>query len=401
MARMTTLLSADARVVALVDGLLGEVDALAEQLTGEILTGDYSYAESTLLTYKQLRESVHDNLRTILMALRGGTPTTLEAAQAAGRLKAEQGIPLAALLHAYRIGGRFIWERLLATAVEPETATTLLHKASDVWAAIDECSGAAAEAYQASVEDHAARNAAARRLMLTSVLEGTAGSATAAWEVMRVLHLDRHGPFLVVCAEVDLSAESGPSGEQLLRRIGVDSQWIELAGLRVGLLALPGEGAATGVCDQLVGSGFARVGLSRPFTSPMDTPKARREAEIAVLCVPPGSTGTHVYGSSPIALLAVVSPDTAAEVVHAVFGPLLAMPDDEQTVLIDTLEAWFTSGGSTTKAAERLHCHRNTVLYRLNRIGELTGRRITDPRACAELYVGLRAARLVTGGTHP
>ena len=401
MAWMTTVLSADARVAALVDGLLGDLDDLTEQLTGEILAGDYSYAESTLLTYKQLRESVHDNLRTILMALRGGTPTTLEAAQAAGRLKAEQGIPLAALLHAFRIGGRFIWDRLLATSAEPQTATMLLHKASDVWAAIDECSSAAAEAYQAAVEDHAARNAAARRLMLTSVLEGTAGSATAAWEVMRVLHLDRHSPFLVVCAEVDLSVESGPSGEQLLRRIGVDSQWIELAGLRVGLLALPGESASAAVRDQLVGGGFARVGLSRPFASPMDAPKARREAETAILCVPPGTSGTHVYGSSPIALLAVVSPDTAAEVVHAVFGPLLAMPEDEQSILLDTLEAWFSGGGSTTKAAERLHCHRNTVLYRLNRVGDLTGRRITDPQSCAELYVGLRAARLVMAGTLP
>jgi DNA-binding PucR family transcriptional regulator len=77
-----------------------------------------------------------------------------------------------------------------------------------------------------------------------------------------------------------------------------------------------------------------------------------------------------------------------------VFGRLLAMPDDEQSVLLDTLEAWFAAGGSTARAAERLHCHRNTVLYRLNRVGELTNRRITDPQACAELYVGLRAARL-------
>ena len=387
---MTTVLSADERVAALVDGLLRDMDTLADELTAEILAGDYSYAESTLLTYKQLRESVHDNLRTILLAVRGGTPATLDPARAAGRLKAQQGIPLAALLHAYRIGGRFIWDRVLTTALDPETATMLLHKASDVWAAIDECSGAAAEAYQAAVEDQAARNAAARRLMLTSVLEGTAGSATAAWEIVRVLHLDRHGPFLVVC-----TATEDPSGEPLLRKIGVESLWIELAGNRVGLLALPNENLAGAARDQLGAAGLSRVGLSRPFASPMDAPKARREAEIAQLCVPMGTSGTHVYGSSPIALLAAVSPDTAAEVVNTVFGPLLAMPGDEQSILLDTLEAWFSAGGSTTRAAERLHCHRNTVLYRLNRVGELTSRRITDPQACAELYVGLRAARLV------
>jgi hypothetical protein len=391
---MATMTTADARVVALVDGLLRDVDVLADDLTNEILTGDYSYAESTLLTYKQLRESVFDNLQAILLAVRGGKPTPLEAARAAGRLKADQGIPLAALLHAFRIGGRFIWDRVLISAVDPEAATSLLHKASDVWAAVDECSGAAAEAYQGAVEERAARNASARRLMLTSVLEGSAGNAAAAWDIMRILGLDRHGPFLIVCVEVDGGEPPCPSGEQQLRRIGVDSQWIELAGGQLGLLALPNEAAATGVRDQLNAGAFGRVGVSRPFTSPMDAPRARREAEVAILCVPPGASGTHVYGSSPIALLTAVSPDAATEVVRAVFGRLLAMPDDEQSVLLDTLEAWFAAGGSTARAAERLHCHRNTVLYRLNRVGELTSRRITDPQDCAELYVGLRAARL-------
>ena len=384
---MTTVLDAGARVTALVDGLLEDVDTLADELTAEILAGDHSYAESTLLTYKQLRESVHDNLRTILMGVRGGMPTTMEAAQAAGRLKAEQGIPLTALLHAFRLGGRFIWDRVLATAVDPETANLLLHKASHVWAAIDECSGAAAEAYQAAVEDQAARNAAARRLMLTSVLEGTAGNVAAAREIMRVLHLDRHGPFLVVCTEGDEGPEPG------LRALGVDSQWTEAGGGRVGLLALPDETAVATVVARLNGTA-CRVGVSRPFTSPLDAPAARRQAQTAVLCLPPGTTGAHVYGSSPIALLTAASLDTATDVAHAVFGPLLAMPDDEQAVLLDTLEAWFTAGGSTARAAEQLHCHRNTVLYRLNRVGELTGRRITDPRSSAELFVGLRAARL-------
>jgi len=381
---MTTVLDAGARVTALVDGLLEDVDTLADELTAEILAGDHSYAESTLLTYKQLRESVHDNLRTILMGVRGGMPTTMEAAQAAGRLKAEQGIPLTALLHAFRLGGRFIWDRVLTTAVDPETANLLLHKASHVWAAIDECSGAAAEAYQAAVEDQAARNAAARRLMLTSVLEGTAGNVAAAREILRALQLDRHGPFLVVCTDADEPPMDVP---------GVESQWIEAGAGRVGLLALPDEAAAAAVRDHLDGDS-ARAGLSRPFTSPLDAPAARRQAETALLCLPPGTPGAHVYGSSPIDMLAAASLETATEVAHAVFGPLLAMPEEEHSVLLDTLEAWFAAGGSTARAAEQLHCHRNTVLYRLNRVGELTGRRITDPRASADLFVGLRAARL-------
>jgi sugar diacid utilization regulator len=88
------------------------------------------------------------------------------------------------------------------------------------------------------------------------------------------------------------------------------------------------------------------------------------------------------------------SPDTAAEVIRTVFGSLRTLPEAEQAMLLHTLDTWFTSGGSTTRAAEHLHCHRNTVLYRLNRIAELTGRHTTDAESSAELYIALQAVRL-------
>ncbi|MFD0637874.1 PucR family transcriptional regulator [Catenulispora yoronensis] len=78
---------------------------------------------------------------------------------------------------------------------------------------------------------------------------------------------------------------------------------------------------------------------------------------------------------------------------RSVFAALDALPAAEHTTLLETLDTWFSVGGSTTKAAELLHCHRNTVLYRLNRIGELTGRHTTDAVGSAELYAALRAVR--------
>ncbi|WP_318216680.1 helix-turn-helix domain-containing protein [Streptomyces sp. SCL15-6] len=140
----------------------------------------------------------------------------------------------------------------------------------------------------------------------------------------------------------------------------------------------------------------SRVGVSQPFTSAAGAPLARREAQLASLCLPLETSGVHVYGSSPVALLTAASPDVAAEVARTVFGPLLTLPAAERDVLLDTLEAWFATGGSTTRAAEHLFCHRNTVLYRLNRITELTERRTSSADSSAELYVALQAARLGT-----
>ncbi|MGP3926778.1 PucR family transcriptional regulator [Streptomyces sp. 8N616] len=394
---MTTPPSADARMTDLLDRLLGSVDSLTDDLTAEILNGEHSYAESTLLSHEQLRTAVHDNLCTLLMALKnGGVPTNMDAPRAAGRLKAEQGIPLAALLHAFRLAGRFIWDRLLAMALDQDSASWLLHRASDVWLIIDECSSAAAEAYRTAVEEQARRDASARSVMLTTLLDGTAGNSSDAWEIMRVLRLDRKGPFLVVCAEINDGADPLPAVEGQLRAVDIDAEWIHRAGSLLGLLALPNEHMAVAVEERLDGIALSRVGISRSFTSPIDAPNARREAQLAAQCLPPGAPGTHIYGSSPIALLAATSPDAASEVAHTVFGPLLTLPAAELAVLLDTLDIWFTAGGSTARAAEHLHCHRNTVLYRLNRITELTGRRTSDADSSAELYVALQAARLGT-----
>ncbi|WP_459754686.1 PucR family transcriptional regulator [Streptomyces sennicomposti] len=393
---MTTPLRPDACMNQLLGRLLNSVDALTDELTAEILNGEHAYTESTLLRPEQLRGAVHDNLCTLLAALRDGSGTTnLDAARAAGRLKAEQGIPVAALLHAFRLAGRCVWDRLLATALDEDSTTWLLHRASDIWGIIDECSSAAAQAYRAALDEQARRYAASRSVMLTTLLDGTAGSSASAPEIMRVLCLDR-GPFLVVYAEVNDGSDPLPEVAEQLRASDIESEWVHQAGCLLGLLALANANSAEAAIGRVEGIACSRIGVSRPFTSPTDAPNARREAQLAARCLPFQTSGLHVYGSSPVRLLAAASPDVAAEVARTVLGPLLTLPAPERDLLLDTLEAWFATGGSTTRAAEHMFCHRNTVLYRLNRITELTERRTSSADSSAELYVALQAARLGT-----
>jgi DNA-binding PucR family transcriptional regulator len=73
---------------------------------------------------------------------------------------------------------------------------------------------------------------------------------------------------------------------------------------------------------------------------------------------------------------------------------VLSLDSSGANALLDTLDAWLDAGGSTAAAANALHCHRNTVLYRLQRITQLTGRRISHPAESAELIIALRALRL-------
>ena len=54
-----------------------------------------------------------------------------------------------------------------------------------------------------------------------------------------------------------------------------------------------------------------------------------------------------------------------------ILGSLLAYDSKEQ--LIQTLESYFRHNGNLSQAAESLFVHRNTLIYRMERIAEITG----------------------------
>jgi PucR family transcriptional regulator, purine catabolism regulatory protein len=62
-----------------------------------------------------------------------------------------------------------------------------------------------------------------------------------------------------------------------------------------------------------------------------------------------------------------------------VLGELQAYDERRGTELIATLRAYLSSGGSIAEASSALHVHRNTLSYRISRIGELSGRDLNDP----------------------
>ena len=73
---------------------------------------------------------------------------------------------------------------------------------------------------------------------------------------------------------------------------------------------------------------------------------------------------------------------------------MLAVGAAESGVLLGTLEAWVRSNGSATRTAAEVHCHRNTVLNRLRRVEQLTGRRSPADFVPVDLDLALRAWRM-------
>lgn len=378
--------------------LVDSVDALAAGVVDQILAGENEYAENPM-SHELLFSIVSENISALLATL-AGTTDSLAAAQRAGRIKAEHGIPMASLLHAYRLAGLQLWDEMMARSAGTPRTETLLHLSSDVWGIIDRFSGAAAESYRAFVDERDRRDEQARSVMLLSLMDGSAAPGEIG-RLLRALDLPEHASYLVVAAERSSSgADPIPEVHGRLRAAGIASAWTAWKGEYVGLIGLARHDdfdrvSAIDRAISIISAGArSRVGISRPFTQLSTCSEAVEQARMSVECIASPGIGIHRYGSAPLDLLLVAQPGYGSELRDGVFGLLLGSDSPDGAVLLDTLEAWFESEGSTSEAGKRMHCHRNTVLYRLGRIAELTGRSVSRPIEASELYAALRAVRL-------
>ncbi len=108
-------------VSALSRRLLPECDALGIRMAERICAGIPLYAEGQVVDLDEVTASCADNLRYVLGILAGDSRASLDSPRATGTARAEHGVPYAAVLQAFRIGGRFIWE-LLVERAEPGRA---------------------------------------------------------------------------------------------------------------------------------------------------------------------------------------------------------------------------------------------------------------------------------------
>ena len=367
--------------------LLDGVEKMADELVRRILSAEHAYAESTLLSPDQLRGACLANITEMIVDLAGERPVDLDAARAAGRLKAEQGVPLAALLHAFRLGGRLIWEELM-TRSDGDASRTLLGMAAQVWALVDVCSDAAAEAYRISVDTRAEQDADSRRRLVRALFAEGANSASVA-DALRTFRIPERGSFVVVFAD----ARCARSRCAEISAPGVETVWDTAVDGVVGLFFAQTDAALDAVIDGIA-DGTGNIGVSAVFGSSSAIPRAVEQARLARACAVVDDGASTRYESVPIPLLLVGNRVAAPIASPHILGRLLAPPEEERRSLLTTLDVWFRSGGSTSDAAAQLHYHRNTVLYRLRRIGELTGRDFLDPIQASELFVGLRAHQL-------
>jgi PucR family transcriptional regulator, purine catabolism regulatory protein len=134
------------------------------------------------------------------------------------------------------------------------------------------------------------------------------------------------------------------------------------------------------------------VGLSGPLGRPSRVPDAEREARWALEAGGEDSPGIVRYGEDVASFFLPRGLSDAERAVAHVLGDLLAYDREHHSDLVNSLRVFLGHNRSWKDAAAALQVHKQTLVYRMRRVEQLTGRHLDETGDVAELWFALKAA---------
>jgi hypothetical protein len=329
-------------------------------------------------------------------------PALLEEISESSAQRADEGVPLEAVVGAYHLGAEECTTRILAAA-EPGDLPDVLRAQHRLLGYLRLVSCAVATGYVRERQAALGEEQVARQALLSRLLEGGNPQAAA----------DRAGIALPPGYLV-LSIAAGPHPDELLpgvnrsvaahrkvRRLRHElerqSRGVTLCALSEdgGIALLPYDTPAaeldtadwsrlSRLVEQLGRICGAELVVAVAAAAPGEVaPAARLAAEVRQVAQGAGR-GPGLYRLEDVLLEYQLSrPSPARDGLAALLAPLAGRPE-----LLDTLRAFHAAGFDRRQAATRLRVHPNTVDYRLRKAAALTG---LDPARGGDLPM-LRAA---------
>ncbi|WP_431783261.1 PucR family transcriptional regulator [Streptomyces chumphonensis] len=383
--------------------LIEELPQLTDRLVTYLGEREASYRAAIASESDEVWQEVHRSLRYNVSSLvrpRQFRDAARRCTWEIGVHRAEQGVPLDAVLHAFRRGGAIVWQALIEETerTDPDDVRLLVHLAADVWNFVDEHCALVADAFRETERQLAWRRENRLRLLVQGLLDGTTRIADLP-EAAAALELPEDGRYAVVTVTGAHAGglpggrlPVGRRGTRLLWHGGPDDEGREA----VRAVVLLGDATPQEVARTLRLPPGARLGVSSVVEGLAALGDARKLADTALRCATPDGPAVVLDDHLPAALT-VSSPALAAALTRSVLGPLLRLEPADRDVLLDTLTVWLECDGSAPRAGARLYCHRNTVLNRLRRCEQLTGRSLSRPEDLVQLSLALTARRLLPG----
>lgn len=397
---------------ARVDALARYMRANLPELTAQVhavLTEKVTELQGDSRILEVLYGSTESNLETITDALRYDIPAeevvAPSAAEEYARRLARRGTSSTALIRAYRLGQEHILDHAFSWIAAEEPDPAVAYAAARRFAGItfryiDSVSERVVHVYEAERESYLANRDTVRAAMIKSLLAGERVKPGAADSALGYTLGQRHLGVVIWGADLrtstqelrhcaallaEVAAAAGGRGQPLLGRNDGSGSW--------GWVPL-GHGQEppdlTEVEKAIVASGTGlRVALGTPAHGAqgfrLTHIEALRARSVALAAGDRARSMTSftVPGVRAAALLAA-DPEAARRLVRDALGGLAA--DTEAAArLRSTLLAFVAEKGSYVATAERIHLHKNTVKYRVDRALEERGRPLGADRLDLEL----------------
>jgi sugar diacid utilization regulator len=404
-------------------GIAARIRGRKEELAQQIVDRFYAEIVDYRLADDVLRADIYamtlSNVEALLDEIETGEPTSDEQLERV-RLYAAQRVhevSLEAFMRAWRLFGQTAWAAVLTAVGSGESAEqrAALEAAARLLRHIDAVTTAGVQAYLEEVQSPLGDLRLLRRDLLESLVSGE-GKSEETRRRAQSLSVELGDAYVVVVVRgAEAKAPEPvdrPAIYAALRRI-VD-------GMREHLQ--PGAGPL------LVGVRGNEVVALYPVAEPAGAESVKRECvELAAALSADGlSIGTSGWHAGVEAIATGYEEARAAErlaegtgrsggaltfdevlIDHIVrssplieralddtLRPLVEYDHVRHTELIATLGAYVDAGFNVTKSAGVLHVHPNSVVYRLRRIKELTGRDVHDPNELLVLVLSMKRAAL-------
>lgn len=188
--------------------------------------------------------------------------------------------------------------------------------------------------------------------------------------------------------------------QQRLLRAGVPTLVCDLRQRTVVLFPVSKKQQVVPILEGAAGE-RGRVGISDATQRLSGVADAVREASWASqAALGDETTKTAWYGRNrPMFLPGTVTEANA--VVSRVLGVLIDYDREHDTNLLASLETFFDEKRSWQAASQKLSIHRQTLIYRMKRVEELTGRQLDDLDDLTELHLALRTHKLLAREATP
>jgi purine catabolism regulator len=142
------------------------------------------------------------------------------------------------------------------------------------------------------------------------------------------------------------------------------------------------------------GSG-ATMGVSRAFRANGSLAVAKREAQWALARAAEAGRPAVRYGDDRTERWLTNESTDLRALVGQVLGPVIEYDAAHAGELLQSVRVWLEHDRQTERAAHALHIHPNTLLYRVRRFEQISGRSLASTESLAEVWLALRTTAAV------